>query len=243
MTVIRSAVKFYLLLKMVCLSLLLLSVMILLSGCLVAHTPVELQYENNVVVESLSSNVSLSYSAPGKSLSGSGFLMYHKPDQIRAVILSPFGSVLQEIYASGERMTIIDAGNGIAFYGTIMDLPTSGDFSGWRNIHWLIDIDPPDKTRGTVVIERLNRFGTQEKVAFENGLVVSKTIATGGKITYGKYTAVQKSVFPLEIIYETATNETFTMRLEEPEVNTTFADGAFTPNIDKFRLYPLSSLK
>lgn len=229
--------------KSVCSVLLLVSLSILLSGCLSMRTPGEFKYTNGVAVTSLSSNVALSYSSPGRSISGSGFLMYRKPDQLRAVILSPFGSVLQEVFVSGDMVTIIDAGNGIAFSGSSTELPDTGDFSGWKNIHWLIDIDTPDSTRGNSRIERVDRYGRLEKVSFENGLIVAKSSESGGDVTYGRYENIQGATFPTEIIYETVTKEKFTLRFEEPESNPSFADGAFTPNLSIYRVYPLKSLQ
>lgn len=223
--------------------LLLLSIPVVLSGCLALRPPAEVKYVNGAVVTSLSSNVSLAFSAPDRSISGRGYLMYRKPDQMRVVILSPFGSVLQEIYMSGERVTIIDAGNGIAFIGTYMDLPDRGDFSGWRYIYWLIDIDPPDSLRDNSTIERINRFGQPEKASFENGLLISKRTAEGGNVRYGRYFAVQGVPFPLEIKYENAAKEKISILLEDSEVNVPVADTVFTPNLSKFRVYPLSSLK
>jgi hypothetical protein len=159
------------------------------------------------------------------------------------VILSPFGSVLQEIYVSGELVTIIDTGNGIAFSGSYRELPDKGDLNGWRYIHWLIDIDPPDTLRGTVTIERINRFGEPEKASFEKGLLISKQSATAGHVTYGRYVAVQGIAVPLEIMYETAAGEKFTILLEDPEINVPSADDVFTPKLDKLRIYPLSALR
>jgi outer membrane lipoprotein-sorting protein len=214
-----------------------------LTGCLAMRPPVEQKYTNGAAFESLSSNVSLSYKSPDRSISGNGYIVFRKPDQIRVVILSPFGSVLQEIYVSGERVTIIDPGNGIAFSGTLQDLPDKGDFSGWRYIHWLIDIEAPDSIRGTAVIERINKFGQLEKVAFENGRLISKTIAEGSHVRYSKYTAIQGVGLPLEIAYETLTNEKFAIQLEEPEINITVAEDTFNPSLSKLRVYPLSTLK
>ncbi len=214
-----------------------------LSGCVAVRPSQELVYASGGVVQSLSSNVSLSYAAHGRSISGSGYLMYLKPDKMRVVILSPFGSVLQEIYVSGELVTIVDAGNGVAFSGNFMDLPDKGDFSGWRYIHWLIDIDPPDPSRGNAVIDRINRFGQPEKATFENGLLISKSTEAAGLVRYGRYAVVQGGAFPLEIIYEAATQEKFTLLLEEPETNVPLTDTAFMPNLVKLRIYPLSRLK
>lgn len=214
-----------------------------LCGCQALRTPVELSYKSGAVVQSLTSNASLSYTSPARSISGSGVLMYRKPDQVRAVILSPFGSVLQEVYISGEQVTIMDVGNSVAFRGSYRDLPVKGDVSGWRYIYWLIDIDPPDPSGSSAQIERINKYGQREKAVFENGLLVAKNSAAGGNVKYARYTAVNGVAVPLEIIYETVAGEFFTIKLEEPEINQQLADTVFIPNLGKFRVYPLSRLK
>ena len=214
-----------------------------LSGCAGLRPAEELKYTDGSVAESLSSNASLSYVSSDQSFSGSGVLMFRKPDQIRAVILSPFGSVLQEIFVNGENITIVDAGNGTAFSGSFMDLPAKGNLGGWRNIHWLIDIDPPEFSRRTTAIERTNRYGHQEKAVFENGLLISKRTAEGDHVRYEKYTTVKGVAFPLEIIYKSVADEKFTIQFEEPEINVPLADGVFTANPGKYRVYPLSVLR
>lgn len=235
--------KGYMFVKITCVALLLLSMTVFLSGCLTVRTPAEMNYVSGTVVKTLSSNISLSYASPERSISGSGYLMYRKPDQMRVVILSPFGAVVQEVYVAGELVTIVDAGNGIAFNGIYADLPVKGDFSGWRYIHWLIDIDPPDSSRRSAVVERTNRFGDREKACFENGLLTSKTTAAGGLVSYSRYSEVQGAPFPLKITYDTVGKETFTILLEDPEINVPFAEGAFTPDLSKLLVYPLSALK
>ncbi len=214
-----------------------------LSGCLPARIPAGVNYASGMVVTALSSNVSLSYASSDRSISGSGLLMFRKPDQLRVVILSPFGSVLQEICLSGEQVTIIDSGNGTAFTGIQADLPVKGDFSGWRYIHWLIDIDPPDASRGSAAVQRINRFGETETADFENGLLVLKRTTAGGSVRYDGYTDVQGVPFPMKITYITAAGESFTITLEEPEINVPLADSTFTPDLGKLRVYPLSALK
>lgn len=223
--------------------LLLLLMTVSLSGCLSGRIPAGVNYAAGTVVTSLSSNVSLSYRSTDRSVSGSGFFMYRKPNQMRVVILSPFGSVLQEVYVSGERVTIIDSGNGIAFSGVHTDLPVKGNFSGWRYIHWLIDIDSPDSSRRTAAVQRINRFGEIEQAEYEDGLLVSKKTAEGGYVRYGGYTDIQGVPFPLNIRYESAVGETFTITLEEPEINVAFAENAFIPDLGKLTVYPLSALK
>ncbi|MFZ4859290.1 MAG: hypothetical protein ACOYL3_23170 [Desulfuromonadaceae bacterium] len=215
----------------------------LLSGCMTVRPKVDLVYTDGSVAESLSSNVSLSYVASNQSISGSGVLMFHKPDQLRVVIFSPFGSVLQEVFIHGEHVSVVDTGNGVAFDGSYMELPDKGNFSGWRNIHWLFDIDPPESSRRSTNFVRNNKYGHQEKAVFENGLLISKTTAEGDFVSYGKYSTVKGVAFPLEIIYKTVAHEQFTLQFEEPEINIPFADGVFSVNLSKYRVYPLSVLR
>jgi outer membrane lipoprotein-sorting protein len=215
----------------------------ILSGCLALRTPLDVTYTNGAVVDSLSSNVTLAYSSSVRSISGSGIFMFRKPDHIRAVTLSPFGSVLQEVYISGEQVTIIDTGNGTAFSGTQNDLNDKGIFNGWRYIQWAIDIDPPDSMQNNSSIERINKYGQQERASFKNGLLISKVTAEAGHVTYGRYTAIQGVALPLEIKYVTVANEQFSIVFEDPEINVPFLEGVFAPNLTKLRMYPLSSLK
>lgn len=221
----------------------LFSLTVVLFGCQTVRVPAASEFTGGASVESFSSSASFSYTASGQSISGSGVLMFRKPDQLRAVILSPFGSVLQEVYISGDLVTIVDAGNGTALSGSYRDLPAKGTLSGWRNIHWVIDMNPPETSRLTGVIKRTNRYGHQEKAVFENGLLLSKSTAENGDVRYGRYTTVKGVAFPLEIVYDTVEKEKFTILFEDPEINGSFADGAFTSNISKLRVYPLSSLR
>lgn len=169
--------------------------------------------------------------------------MFQKPDHVRVVILTPFGTILQEVYMHGEQVTIVDPGNAIAFSGRYEDLPDKGDFSGWRFIYWLIDIDAPDSQRGTVAIERTNRFNQVETAFFDSGVLISKRRADGGFVSYNRYTAVQGAVFPFEITYNTAAKETFSVIFEDPEINVLMSEKSFLPDLKNIRILPLSSLK
>ena len=72
---------------------------------------------------------------------------------------------------------------------------------------------------------------------------MSKKSPVGGHVSYGMYSAVQKTAFPLEITYETVKDEKFIIQLEDLEINLTLAENSFTPDLVKLRVYPLSSLK
>lgn len=215
----------------------------LFYGCSSIKPPAELSYNANLYISSVSSNASLAYKSPLKTISGSGILMYKKPDQVRMVVLSPFGSVLQEVFVLGEIITIIDTGNGNAFVGNYNDLPANGDLSAWRYIHWLIEIDGPEPSGSSYLTNRINRFGEMEEAAFEKGLLVSKSTIRAGKVKYNSYISVAGIAVPSEIVYETNAKEEFTIKLNEPEVNGELIATTFVPNLNKYNTYPLSVLK
>lgn len=229
--------------RLVCYSAGLLFIAAVFSGCQLSRPAGVVSFSGGAAVSSLSSNASLSYKSSKRSITGSGFLMYEKPDQMRMIVLSPFGSVLQEVFVSGEEVTIIDSGNGIAYRGSLNDLPDKGDFSAWRSVHWIFDFDLPDSSLTSATVERKNRFGELEQASFEKGLLLSKTTVSGGRVSYGKYTAVEGVAIPLEIRYETVAKESFVILFEEPEVNKPFAKDTFKPKLSKNGLFPLSILK
>lgn len=222
---------------------LLLACAMVLSGCATTPKTEKLVYSAGAMVETLTGNATLSFAAEGRSISGSGVLIYRRPDQMRVTILTPFGSVYQEVYVSGDLVTVVNPGESIAFRGVWQDLPATGDLSGWRHIRWVIDIDPPDPARGDAVVQRTNRFGETETATFAQGLLRAKSLAAGNRATYDRYTVVNGIALPLEIAYATATGEHFKIVLDEPDVNGVLAADTFLPRLDNLKLYPLSSLR
>ncbi|HEY3415955.1 MAG TPA: outer membrane lipoprotein LolB, partial [Armatimonadota bacterium] len=80
--------------------------LLLSSGC--AITPhVALDYTPGVVVETLSSSVSLSIHTTDRSMGGHGYLVFRRPDQLHLVVLSPFGTTMLEAFALGEQITLV----------------------------------------------------------------------------------------------------------------------------------------
>ena len=214
----------------------------MLSGCSSVPSIKDVSYSDGAIVSTLSSSVSLSYSSSEKSISGSGIIMYQKPAQFRVVVLSPFGSVLQEIFIHNQDITIVDPGNKLAFKGLLAELPEQSYFSGWKYIHWLVDNDIPLRANGDKTVERVGSHGESERVVFENGLVSEKSTARGSSVKYRRYTTVQGVALPLEIICETAGKDKLTVKFDDPEVNTSLAHETFIPQISNFKLYPLSLL-
>ncbi|MDD2365437.1 MAG: lipoprotein insertase outer membrane protein LolB [Desulfuromonadaceae bacterium] len=217
--------------------------MLLFTGCAAVKSDDIIDFSGTASIESLSSNASLVYSNSERSISGTGIFMFKKPDKLHLVLLSPFGSVLQEVFVTGDIITIIDSGNGNAFTGNYNDLPSEGNLTAWRQIHWIVDIDLPDTLRRTALINRTNRFGDREEAAFKNGLLKSKSTEMGGEVIYSNYAGVDGVAVPLEILYKTKSEEQFLIQFDDPEINKGMPDALFQANLSKYHLYPLSVLK
>lgn len=224
-----------------CRCIVLMAVLFLLSAC--AGRTANLAYTNGAVVETLSAAVSLSYSSGEKGMGGSGYLVYRRPDLMRLIILSPFGTTLMEIYVNGERVTIVYPGKGAAFAGRLADLPERGESAGWRQVRWVMEVDPPGTALRDGTLERVNSLGMKERVTFENGLVTAKALTNGDEARYGDFAVISGVPLATEIIMENAAGDRFRLKLNEPEVNTPFEADVFTPRLDGLTVYPLATLQ
>ena len=66
---------------------------------------------------------------------------------------------------------------------------------------------------------QINSMGEKELVAFENGLVVSKTLVNGDMVRYRDYILVNGVPLATEIIMDSHDGGRFRIRITEPEVN------------------------
>jgi len=194
-------------------------------------------------VETLSATASLSISKGEQGMAGNGYLLYQRPDRMRMVILSPFGTTMMEAIVTGSRITIISNSKGEAFSGTLEELPLTGQGETWRNARWVMDTDPPGSFVGDGSLERVNSMGAREQVAFENGLVVSKSLANGDMVRYRDYQLVNGVPLATEIIMDSRDGGRFRIKVTEPEVNAELAADAFTAHLDGLTVYPLSALQ
>jgi outer membrane lipoprotein-sorting protein len=223
-------------------SLLLVVTLLLLCGC--ASAPkLSLTYQPGAVVETLSATASLSISKGDQGMASNGYLLYQRPDRMRMVILSPFDTVMMEAIVTGNRITIISNSKGVAFSGNLEELPRSGEGETWRHARWVMDMDPPGRFAGDGTRERVNSIGDKEQVIFEDGLVISKTLANGDMVRYMDYILVNGVPLATEIIMDSHDGGRFRIKVTEPEVNTELAADAFIPRLDGLKLYPLSVLE
>jgi len=227
--------------RIICTALCLIS-LLLTCGCAMTLKPA-LTYQPGAVVQTLSATASLSITKGDQGMGSNGYLLYQRPDRMRMVILSPFGTTLMEAVVSGSRITIIDSSKGVAFRGDLEELPLQGQGETWRNARWVMDTDPPGSFAGSGSRERVNSVGAREQVTFENGLVVSKVAANGDMVRYRDYELVNGVPLATEIIMDSHDGGRFRIKVTEPEVNGELAAEAFIPHLDGLTVYPLSALQ
>ena len=218
------------------------SALLLLSGC--ATMPKSpLIYQTGAVMETLSASASFSISKGGQGMGNSGYLLYQRPDRLRLVILTPFGTPMMEAVITGDQITIINTSNGVAFSGRMEDLPRKGEGETWRQARWVMEIDPPGSYIKDGSVNRVNSTGTEELVTFADGLVVSKSLANGDSVRYGDYELVNGVPLATEIIMNSHDGGRFRIKLTDPEVNVKLSANAFLPRLNDLKIYPLSALQ
>lgn len=216
--------------------------LILINGCALVPKP-PLVYQPGAVVETLSAAASLSISKGDQGMGSSGYLLYQRPDRMRLVVLSPFGTTIMEMIMVGDQVTIVNTSKGIAFIGRMEDLPRKGEGETWRHARWVMDIDPPGSSVRDGSVTRVNSFGLEEQVTYENGLVVSKSLANGDSVSYGDYELVNGVPLATEIVMDSHDGGRFRIKVTEPEVNSELSTEAFQARLDGLTVYPLAALQ
>ena len=215
----------------------------MISGCALFTPKPPLEYRPGTQVDTLSAAVSLSLKKGKQGLSASGFLLYRRPDQMKVVILSPFGTTMMETVVAGGQVTIVDSSKGVAFSGLLAELPEQGNGDAFRQARWVMDVPIPGSSLREGSVERVNSLGMKELVTFKNGLVVAKSLQNGDEAHYNDYTVANGVPLASEIIISNHDGERFRISISEPEVNTDLPPDAFTPHLDSLAVYPLSALQ
>ncbi|SJZ95607.1 Outer membrane lipoprotein LolB [Trichlorobacter thiogenes] len=223
-------------------------VLIILSALLSACATKPLFTDNSQVVpgrvvETLSSSVTLSLRTGEKNISGRGFMVYRRPDQMRLILLSPFGTTVMEAQLAGERLTLTYPADGVAYQGQIKDLPPATGQRGFAMLRWVLDSEPPIGAPASGVVEQQASQGGQEQITIKNGLVLEKSLKSGEQVRYRNHTVLAGVRLPLELQMESAEGDRIRLVLEEPEVNTELEEPMFNVPLQGLRLFPLSQLK
>ncbi|MDD2310334.1 MAG: lipoprotein insertase outer membrane protein LolB [Desulfuromonadaceae bacterium] len=216
--------------------------LLLLTACATVPAP-PLDYRPGAVLDTLSSAVSLSIRAADSSMSGSGYLLFRRPDQIHLVVLSPFGTTMMEAFALGDRITLVYPARSTAYVGNFDELPERGGLQGWRLMRWVMDADASGENPLNGPVQRMSKLGFSEKVTFENGLVIAKESSAGDQVYYRNYSVVNGVPVAAELDLRNDRGDRIRILLDEPEVNTPLEDAVFTPNLDGLTVVPLSAIQ
>lgn len=215
--------------------------LLLLTACATV-APKSIDYRPGAVVETLSSPVSLSIHTSDSSMSGSGYLVFRRPDQLHLVILSPFGMTEMEAFALGDRITLIYPSRSTAYVGDFNELPEKGGLQGWRMMRWVMDADPYAEKQLSSTVERIGMLGFSEKVTFEKGLITAKESLTGGQVHYRNYSVVNGVPLAAELDLRYGRGDRIRIVLTEPEVNIPLDDASFTPQLGGLTVMPISAI-
>lgn len=213
----------------------------LLAACSTTRPPLDMSKTiPGARLETISSTVSISFRSPEKNMSARGVMVYKQPDNLRLVVLTPFGTTALEAFLVGDRLTLLYASQGVAFSGPISQIPADVGQRGWGMMRWVLASTLPSDENGVYQRPWLDGI---ETVTVKDGLVIEKKLTTGEKVAYGRHAIVSGLVLAEELVMENAENDRIRLLMEEPEVNVTLPEDAFVPWLDGLRLLPLSELK
>lgn len=223
----------------------LLPLLLLLTAC-ATRPPAPTALQGAVpgaVVETISASVVLSLRTAEKNLSARGVMLYQRPDRMRLVLLSPFGTTLMEALVIGEELTLAYPGEGTVYQGRVADLPPAAGQRGFAMLHWVLASDPPAGAPQDGLMERRTERGDLERITLKNGLVVEKTLPGGEQVRYRNHAVLAGVLLPLELLMISRDGDRIRVQLEEPEVNLPLDGQSFSLMTRGLRRLPLSELK
>lgn len=225
--------------------LLLIIIAALLAACSTTtrQLPASVPVQPGAVVETLSSTVTVSLRTADRNLAARGVMLYRRPDQLRLILLSPFGTTVMEAQLNGEQLTLAYPANGVAYRGQVNELPAATGQRGFAMLRWVLDTDLPTGSVTTGSISRPAIRGGTEQITLQDGLVVEKNLASGERVRYRNYRSHDGVPLAQELQMESAEGDRIRLTLEEPEVNTVLDDQLFQVPLAGLQLLPLSQLK
>ena len=204
----------------------------LLAGCAPKSLPPQ-AFTPGAVVESVQSEVSLSFSSPQGSGGGRGYLVFRKPDRSHLVVLSPFGTTVMEAFTNDDRLTVVIPSKEIAYAGAFDEIPAKAGLQGWKSMRWIVAGEPLGSGQANEEVVRVNREGKRETVWYNDaGLIARKLTEDGEEVVYRDYRSIDGVPFPSAIEYQDRRGSTLKIGFDEPEINKPVAESALQPRLD-----------
>jgi len=216
-----------------------------LSACSTRHPiPVDSLVLPGAVVETLNSSVLVSLRTEGKNITARGMILYKRPDMLRFVMLSPFGTSMLDALVEGDTMTVLYPADAVAFTGAMKEHSAGKGLKGWGMLMWVLDTALPAGVSADGITDRIFPFGAgSEKLFTKNGLVVEKSLPGGETVKYSRHKVLAGIRLPLEMLFDSTDGYRIRIQLEEPEVNQELSNHIFKLKLNNVTRRPLSELK
>ena len=213
-----------------------------ITGCAPKRLP-PLLFTRGAVVESVQSEVSLSFSSPQGSGGGRGYLIFQKPDRSHLIVLTPFGTTVMEAFTGGNRLTIVIPSKEIAYGGTFDEIPARAGLQGWKALRWIVEGEPAGSGIPDGEAIRVNREGKRETVRYNSdGLIIRKVTDEGDEVVYREYRSFEGVPFPTTIEFQDKRGSTLKIGFDEPEINKPLAESALQPRLDGMTLLSIKRM-
>ena len=205
---------------------------LVLAGCAPRSVPPPV-FTPGAAVETVQSEVSLSFNTPASRGSGNGYLIFRKPDRTHLVILTPFGTTAMEAFSTGNRLTVVIPSRETAYSGLMEEIPPRAGLQAWKAMRWIVEGESAGNGEPNGELQRVNRDGKRETVWYNSdGLVSRKLTEDGDEVVYRDYHSIGGVPFPLQIEFQDRHGSSLKIGFDEPEINKPVAEGVFTPRLD-----------
>lgn len=217
---------------------------LIMTSCVTTTPPPDFSKlipENHL--ETLSSSINISFRNSKRSLSGRGYMVFRQPDQMRLIVLSPFGTTILEAGMVGGYLTLAYPTKGEVYLGPVQDLPKGTGQQGVSMLQWVLNMKTPHNAPINGVFERSGRNNVKEEISISNGLVTGKWLSSGEQVRYRNYTILNGVALPQELIMESAEGDRIKITLVEPEVNLALEQQVLNVSMEGLRMLPLKVLR
>lgn len=215
---------------------------VFLSSCSTRHSvPLDSIVDKDVRVDTISSNILISSRIKEKNITSRGMLFYRRPDNIRLIVFSPFGSTIFDSLFKDDVIKVYFQTDSILYSGKFKELSGRKEARAWGMLVWALDFSLKEEATSSERKSSLLFHGT-ETIYFKDRLLSEKRLAGGESVKYLNYKVVAGVNFPMEILYSGGDEERIRIQFEDPEINLDIPASSFSLSRRVIHNKPLSEL-